>query len=231
MNILHFNYYKNILSLVYVIGIKFMKSKKNLKMMRIGIVDYGVGNLKSISHAVEKKGGDAIITSSPEVLKECNGIILPGVGAFRCAIENLSPIKREISGWVGEKPLLGICLGMQILASESEEGGLHRGLDLIPGQVIKLKGNIKIPHMGWNSLKITKYHELFDGIEEGSYVYFVHSYYMRTDEKFVNTITRYGVDFPSSVAKDSVMGTQFHPEKSGDTGLRIIENFINMCRR
>ncbi len=199
--------------------------------MRIGIVDYGVGNLKSISHAVEKKGGKAVITSSPDELRRCDGIILPGVGAFRCAIENIAPIKSEILELVSDRPLLGICLGMQILASESEEGGLHRGLDLIPGKVTRLTGDIKIPHMGWNSLRITRYSELFDGIEDGSYVYFVHSYFMRTDERFVSTKTEYGVEFPSSVVRDSVMGTQFHPEKSGDTGLRIIENFIDMCRR
>jgi glutamine amidotransferase len=193
-------------------------------------VNYGVGNLKSISKAINHVGGDAKVTNNPREIENADGIVLPGVGAFKSAMENLKPYSQLITN--ADVPVLGICLGMQLFATESEEGGLHRGLNLIPGRVVRFPDWVgKIPHMGWNSIKIIKDHEILDGIEDGSFVYFVHSYHFVTDEKFVLTKTEYGIEFVSAVFKDNFIGFQFHPEKSGKVGLRIVENFVKLCRR
>ncbi len=196
----------------------------------IAIVNYGVGNLKSILKAVEYVGGRAIVTGDAKQIAEADGVILPGVGAFKAAISRLNEMRKTIDGLT--VPVLGICLGMQLFATESTEGGLHRGLDYIPGRVLRFPNGVgKIPHMGWNTVEIVKDHEIFDGVDDGSYVYFVHSYYMQTDEKFVIARTEYGVNFASGVARDNYVGLQFHPEKSGRVGLRMVENFVEMCRR
>ncbi len=196
----------------------------------IAVVNYGVGNLKSISKAINHVGGDAKVTNNPREIENADGIVLPGVGAFKSAMENLKPYSQLITN--ADVPVLGICLGMQLFATESEEGGLHRGLNLIPGRVVRFPDWVgKIPHMGWNSIKIIKDHEILDGIEDGSFVYFVHSYHFVTDEKFVLTKTEYGIEFVSAVFKDNFIGFQFHPEKSGKVGLRIVENFVKLCRR
>jgi glutamine amidotransferase len=199
--------------------------------MRIGIVDYGVGNLKSISMAVKRFNAHPLISSGLKDLETCDGIILPGVGAFKCAISNLAPMQDAIMDWVNSKPIMGICLGMQLYATESEEGGLFKGLNIISGRVVRIQGDVKIPHMGWNNLKIRQYHEILDGVEDNTYMYFVHSYYMETEGKEIITLTEYGKEFPSIIARKNVVGVQFHPEKSGESGLRIVENFLNMCRK
>ncbi len=191
----------------------------------IAIIDYGAGNLKSIHKAVEKTGGRAIVTSDKEIIESADAIILPGVGAFETAIRNLKPF----SGYLikTDVPVLGICLGMQLFAEESEEGGLHRGLGVVEGRVMRFPEWVgKIPHMGWNLVK-TAGHPLFHGIKEG-YFYFVHSYYFKTDEKNIIGTTEYGIEFASAVAKDNFMGVQFHPEKSGKNGLKVLENFLEM---
>jgi len=171
------------------------------------------------------------------MLEMADGIVLPGVGAFRDGMENLSElsdcIKREAEHG---KPLLGICLGMQMLLTESEEGGVYEGLDIIPGKVVRFesKGNNrdnKIPHMGWNSIKIKENHWILDGIEDNSYFYFVHSYYTRVASPYEVASCTYITDFSAVIATKNVVGTQFHPEKSGDTGLRILHNFVRECRR
>ena len=196
----------------------------------IAIVNYGVGNLKSISKAIDYVNGKAKVTNDLMEIENANGIVLPGVGAFKSAMENLKPYKDSIIN--AEVPVLGICLGMQLFATESEEGGLHKGLNLIPGRVVRFPDWVgKIPHMGWNQIKIAKDHDVLDGIEEGSFVYFVHSYHFVTEDKFVLTKTEYGIEFVSAVFKDNFIGFQFHPEKSGKVGLRIIENFVKMCKR
>ena len=129
-------------------------------------------------------------------------------------------------------PILGICLGMQLFATESTEGGLFKGLDYIPGRVVRFPPEVgKVPHMGWNELKVTRHSEILDGVEDGEFVYFVHSYYMQTDESFVITKTDYGVEFASGVERENYIGFQFHPEKSGKVGLRLLENFVGMVRR
>ncbi len=196
----------------------------------IAIVNYGVGNLKSILKAVEYVGGRAIVTGDARQIAEADGVILPGVGAFKAAISRLNEMRETIDSLT--VPVLGICLGMQLFATESTEGGLHRGLNYIPGRVVRFPNSVgKIPHMGWNTVEIVKDHEIFDGVDDGSYAYFVHSYYMQTDEKFVIARTEYGISFASGVARGNYVGLQFHPEKSGRVGLRMVENFVGMCRR
>jgi glutamine amidotransferase len=196
----------------------------------IAIVNYGVGNLKSISKALEYVGASVRVTSDPEIIKNASAIVFPGVGAFKSAIDRLVGMKNIIDSL--DVPILGICLGMQLFATESTEGGLFKGLDYIPGRVVRFPQEVgKVPHMGWNSLKITRPSEILDGIEDGEFVYFVHSYYMQTDESFVITKTDYGLEFASGVEKDNCIGFQFHPEKSGKVGLKLLENFVRMSKR
>jgi glutamine amidotransferase len=195
----------------------------------IAIIDYGVGNIRSIQKAVEFVGGEAVVTSDPAIIEEAEGIILPGVGAFKAAMDELEPFKYLIFN--ANVPVMGVCLGMQLFATESEEGGLHKGLDVVPGRVVRFpKDAGKIPHMGWNRIKIKKEHPVFEGVKDGSYMYFVHSYYFQTSDQFVLTTTDYGIEFASSVLRDNYIGFQFHPEKSGRDGLRIVKNFVKMCR-
>lgn len=196
----------------------------------IAIVNYGVGNLKSISKAIDFVGGSARVTKDPKEIENADGIVLPGVGAFKSAMENLKPYSEIIVN--SEVPVLGICLGMQLFAGESEEGGLHKGLNIVEGRVVRFPSWVgKIPHMGWNSIKVVRDHEVLDGVKDCSFVYFVHSYYFNTDERFILTKTEYGIEFASSIFKDNFIGFQFHPEKSGKVGLRMIENFVKMCKR
>ncbi|WLR50519.1 imidazole glycerol phosphate synthase subunit HisH [Bacillus tianshenii] len=201
----------------------------------IGIIDYGMGNLYSVSKALERMDYDYIVTDDTEELKKTKGLILPGVGSFRDAMAILNEqgltdyIKEEVSNG---KPLLGICLGMQLLFEESEENGLTKGLSFLKGRAIHFKGTTadgtryKVPHMGWNKLdfKHGKNH-LLQGVEEG-HVYFVHSYYIDTDDTdVILASSAYDVDVPAVVGRDNVYGTQFHPEKSSEIGMSILQNF------
>uniref|UniRef100_A0A7C3REK2 Imidazole glycerol phosphate synthase subunit HisH n=1 Tax=Archaeoglobus fulgidus TaxID=2234 RepID=A0A7C3REK2_ARCFL len=196
----------------------------------IAVVNYGVGNLKSISKALETVGATVEVTQNPDKIKSASGVVFPGVGAFRSAIEKLNAMKDVIDSL--EVPVLGICLGMQLFATESTEGGLHRGLNYIPGKVLRFPPSVgKVPHMGWNTLEIVKETEILSGVESGEFVYFVHSYYMQTDDEFVISRTDYGINFPSGIEKENYIGLQFHPEKSGRVGLRILENFVGIVRK
>ncbi|MBE8540494.1 imidazole glycerol phosphate synthase subunit HisH [Geoglobus acetivorans] len=191
----------------------------------IAIINYGAGNLRSISKALEKAGAVVKITSELEEIESADAVVLPGVGAFETAINNLQNISDHIKD--SKVPVLGICLGMQLFATYSEEGGLHRGLDVIEGRVVRFpKDSGKIPHMGWNEIEPGD-HPIFEGIES-RYFYFVHSYYFKTKAENVIAWTEYGIKFPSAVAKGNFIGLQFHPEKSGKNGLKVLENFISM---
>ncbi len=231
----------------------------------IAIIDYGMGNLRSVQKGFERSfqmetehfgmvqrllhqgvywvkeifgydGHKAVITRDKKVIANADKIVLPGVGAFPDCMKNLddlSLIDPIIKGIRSGKPFLGICLGMQLLFTESEEFGTHKGLDIIKGKVIKfpegLSSNgtrLKIPHMGWNEIRMKKKTPVLDGIPEGSYLYFVHSYYVVPEDKeVIATTTDYGVEFVSSIWKDNIFACQFHPEKSQQAGLKILKNF------
>jgi len=205
-------------------------------MKKIAIIDYGLGNLRSAKKGLEYASAEVIVTKDPEDIGSSDGVVLPGVGAFKGAMKNIKPLTNVLVEFIKDgKPLLGICLGMQMILSESEEGGTIKGLDIVPGKVKRFdeKKNlhIKIPHMGWNSISIKKEHPFLREIEEGSFVYFVHSYYVASYDKYILTTTDYANEFASIVTNEgeNVVGTQFHPEKSGAVGLRMLKNFVGMC--
>ena len=198
----------------------------------MAIFDYGVGNLFSLECALKKVGLDPFVVSSPSQLKAIEALILPGVGNFAAASRNLEPFKPVILDIVREGvPLLGICLGMQLLFAESEESE-GRGLSLFQGKIVKLPQSVKVPHMGWNTLSMVKQSDLLEGLQEEAFAYFVHSYYPNPlSEDIIMAKTTYGVSFASAIAKKNLYGTQFHPEKSGVNGLKILANFSRIIKR
>lgn len=201
----------------------------------ISVIDYGMGNLKSVHNALKFLGIECIITRDQNEIKNSKGIILPGVGAFPDAIKNLKRynLDKIILEEVNKgKKLLGICLGMQLLFSKSYEGEECEGLGIISGEITKLQGNIKIPHIGWNSLEFNKEDSLINELGKESYVYFVHSYLASNiQEEDVLAYSNYGENkIPAVVNKGCVYGAQFHPEKSGDVGLKILKNFGELIR-
>ena len=199
----------------------------------IAIIDYDAGNLKSVEKALQYLGVEAKITSDAEEILRADKIILPGVGAFGDAMEKLNTrgLSEVIREAVRRKiPLLGICLGLQLLFEASEETPGVDGLSVLKGKIIRIpdKEGFKVPHIGWNSLKINQESKLFAGIPEDSYVYFVHSYYLAAEEPIVAATTDYVVDIHAAVEKEHVFACQFHPEKSGDIGLKLLKNFATM---
>ena len=196
------------------------------------IFDYGAGNLLSLKVALEKVGLNAKIGATKQELKKADAIALPGVGNFSAAAEKLEPVRNEIVDAVKNGvPLLGICLGLQLFFRESEEGP-GNGLALFEGKTVWLPGSVKVPQMGWNTLSMVKQCEFFDGVADGAYVYFVHSLYpVPADKTIVCTETDYGTSFASAVAWKNIYGTQFHPEKSGEIGLKILKNFAKLVAR
>jgi len=206
-------------------------------MQPIAVIDYGMGNLRSVQKGLERVGCAAEITRDADRIASAPGVVLPGVGAFGACMDNLraygldEPVRHVIGRGV---PFLGICLGMQLLFEESDEFGPVKGLGVFPGRVVRFKDQpgLKIPHMGWN--RITKRQRLrhLEGIDDGTFVYFVHSYYVESaDPSLTATSTEYGVEFTSAIARDNVFATQYHPEKSQEIGLRILENFGRIVGR
>lgn len=195
----------------------------------IAVVDYGMGNLRSVQKGFEKVGFDAVITSDIKTIESASKIVLPGVGAFTDCMNNLEGrglVEPVIRGIEKGKPFLGICLGLQLLFEESEEFGNRKGLGIIKGRVKRFpKGDLKVPHMGWNSIKKVKDTPLLADLADDSYLYFVHSYYVLPEEDVAATITSYGMEFTSSIVKDNIFACQFHPEKSQADGLKILKAF------
>lgn len=216
----------------------------------IAIVDYGMGNLRSVEKGFLKVGVNATVTNRPEVVDKADAVVLPGVGAFRECMKELTDLNLTgalVNAIKENRPYLGICLGLQVLFSEAEEFGRCRGLDIFKGRVVKFDfssgpaiknqkpacrqarskiENLKIPHMGWNELKIKKNNPMLEGIPGSAYFYFVHSFYVVSDDKsIVATTTDYGFEFVSSICKDNIYAVQFHPEKSQTWGLKLLENF------
>ena len=196
-------------------------------------MNYGVGNLRSIRKGLEKSGAQVQVTHSPNDLRSADAIVLPGVGAFAPAVKNMEPIADVVAEAMNDgKPILGVCLGLQLLFTRSNEGGSVRGLDFISGDVVKLPDSVKTPQMGWNTIEFSKSHPLLEGVKDQSYVYFVHSYYPQpTDPDVIVATAEYGVRFPSMVAKKNLFATQFHPEKSSKTGLIMLKNFVRIVKR
>jgi imidazole glycerol-phosphate synthase subunit HisH len=204
----------------------------------IVIVDYGMGNLRSVQKAFERVGAEARVVSSPDEMAGAQGIVLPGVGAFGQAMDNL-----RSAGWVeplvaacsGGTPFIGICLGMQLLFESSDEMGEHAGLGILPGTVQRFTGDLKVPQMGWNQIRIRgagteRVSPLLRDVPDGGYAFFVHSYYCAPrDPDIVLATTDYGIEFASVVGRGNVLGAQFHPEKSQSIGLKMLENFGRMC--
>jgi len=198
----------------------------------ITVIDYGMGNMRSVVKAVEKYTSEVQVSSEPQSIASSKALIMPGDGAFGQAMENLTQ-----SGWI--EPLVqfignggyffGICLGYQLLFTSSEEFGNHKGLDIIPGTVIRFPNDLKVPHMGWNQVELIKEHPVVNGIPQNSYFYFIHTYYpVIGDSSWIMGQTAYGVTFPSIVGRGNCIATQFHPEKSHRYGLTMIENFVRM---
>jgi glutamine amidotransferase len=198
----------------------------------IAIADYGIGNLGSVTKAFRRTGAEVLLSGEPDALRRADALVLPGDGAFAATMaeverRGLVPVLREAveTG----KPLLGICVGMQLLFEESEEHGRHAGLGLLPGRVRRIEGDLPVPHMGWNRLRLCRPHPVLDGVHDGAYVYFVHSYHCDAPADIVVATTDYGRGIAAIVAKGSVLGMQFHPEKSQEVGLRLVAGFVRLA--
>jgi len=201
--------------------------------VKVVVVDYGAGNLFSVSRAVVNAGTRPLVTSNPSYLDDAEAVIVPGVGAAADTMSNLrssgfvEPIRDYISSG---RPFLGVCMGQQALFEVSEEGGEHECLGILSGRVVRFSNGLKVPHMGWNQVRIVKQHPIFEGVDDGSNFYFVHSYYPQpADADVVIGETEYGVNFASVIARGNIVATQFHPEKSGEAGLRMYANFLKIA--
>jgi len=199
----------------------------------ISVINYGVGNLHSIKKGLEKAGAEVKILNNANEIKKSDAIVLPGVGAFAEAKKNLHSLQETIIQEANNgKPLFGICLGLQLFFTRSFEGGLTDGLNILQGDILKLPTTVKLPQIGWNTIEIQRPSLILDGVSDNSYMYFVHSYYAKPgNPQDIVAITEYGATFPSIFEKDNITATQFHPEKSGKTGLIILKNYVNTIRK
>jgi len=202
-------------------------------MPLVSVINYGVGNLRSVKRGLEKSDAEVLITHNSSDIVKSDAIVLPGVGAFAEAIKNLSPLSSVLSRSVKDgKPILGICLGLQLFFTKSYEGGVIKGLNFVEGDVVKLPSVVKLPHIGWNTIEIVKPNQLVEGVPNNSYMYFVHTYVPHPlQEEGIIAYTKYGVRFPSIIAVRNLFATQFHPEKSSKTGLTILKNFVKIVKR
>ncbi len=208
----------------------------------IAIIDYGMGNLRSVEKALERVGGRPRIITGPEEASGAEALVLPGVGAFGQAMDRLQEAGMDalVKSWIAEdRPFLGICLGLQLLFSESEEFGPVKGLGIVPGRVVRFSGpayephdgdpGLKVPHMGWNQIKVVRPHPVTEGLPEGAMTYFVHSFYVAPEESEWTAVTSdHGVEFTAAVARGNMFASQFHPEKSGEVGLTMLANFVKL---
>ena len=214
-----------------------MRFRNQEKQNMIAIIDYDAGNIRSVEKALRHLGEEVVLTRDPSVLRNADGVILPGVGSFGDAMEHLHafglvPVICEIAA--SGKPFLGICLGLQLLFEESEESPGVRGLGILKGKIRRIPDTpgLKIPHMGWNALHLQNDGRLFRGIPEDTYVYFVHSYYLEAENPFiVKATTQYGTEIHASVEDGNVFACQYHPEKSSDCGLEMLRNFADLCKK
>ncbi len=200
--------------------------------MYIAIIDYKMGNIKSVENSFKKAGARIEVTSDPEKIRNASAVILPGVGAYRDAFNNLDEMGliKPIYESIGKKPFLGICIGMQLLFEYSLEDGKNRGLGVFKGFVGRIPPGVKIPHIGWNQIEIKKESRLLKGIKQGENFYFVHSYHVIPEDKsIISTVTDYGTSIVASIEQDNIFGFQFHPEKSSTSGQRLIRNFIDLA--
>ncbi len=204
-------------------------------MLKFAIIDYGVGNIRNVKRAFEILGVDAAVMDVKciEEILLADAVIFPGVGSFSEAVRNLSGVAEKLKETIKSgKPVLGICLGLQILFTSSEEGGLSYGLDLIEGKVVKIHTNLKLPHIGWNTIELKRENPLAKDIPNNSFMYFAHTYVSQpVKNEVIVAETEYGLSFPSIIAEDNIFATQFHPEKSGKNGFKILENFVNIVKR
>jgi glutamine amidotransferase len=203
-------------------------------MPRIIIINYGMGNIRNIQRGLQLAGAVANVSTQPKELINADAIVLPGVGAFRDAITNLAPFSKTLLKMIDARiPVIGICLGLQLLFTQSTEDGLHQGLDIFQGQIVRLPKNQKVPQMGWNTFTIVDFNNpLVQGIPDHSYVYFVHSYYAQIEQsEDIVAVTHYGVNIPAIVARETVFATQFHPEKSGKVGQQMLKNFVKYIKK
>lgn len=197
----------------------------------IAVIDYGMGNLRSVEKAFQFLGFDAVITDRPEQAEGATHLVLPGDAAFGDAMRNLVEQGWDdliLKGVEQGKPFLGICMGLQLMFDESEEGGKHRGLGMLPGRIVKFPATERVPQIGWNQIAIERSVEILDGVPEGSYFYFVHSYYVDAADADRVATTEYGLEYTSIAARDNALGVQFHPEKSQQIGLRLLRNFARL---
>lgn len=203
--------------------------------MKILVIDYGAGNLRSVLRAVRLAGGEGTVSENPDELLSANAVIMPGVGSAADTMRNLA--ERGLAGplkdYIGKGGhFFGICMGLQALFDMSEEGGDHPCLGVLPGRVRRFSADLKVPHMGWNRVRFVRSHPMFEGVKDGSFFYFVHSYFPepQTDDLVVS-VTDYGISFPAAVADGNIFATQFHPEKSANSGLQLYRNFLRIAAR